>query len=304
MRRFLSWLRSSQLSQGTPNTTSLALPLAPAVKLQSGSFTIAVILHLYYLELATEIAEYLSNIRCPFDLYISTDTPEKESALRQHLWSDMVQKIDIRVVPNRGRDIAPKLITFADIYVKYDVALFIHTKRSAHQSDLAGWRKFILSQLIGTEVIVENILGLFSTFPDLGIIAPKHFEPIFSDIRWGVNWKGAKQLADRLDIEVQERVPIDFPSGSMFWVRPAALLPLVRLNLSFEDFEPELGQKDGTLAHQLERFFLFACEKAGYRWLKVAQPQLFKDRSMIVHALSREDCKRILCSVLLKSHAG
>jgi lipopolysaccharide biosynthesis protein len=207
------------------------------------------------------------------------------------------------MVPNRGRDIAPKLITFSDIFPKYDLALLIHTKRSLHHSVLADWRKVILSQLLGTKTIVNDILGLFSTFPDLGIVAPKHFEPILGNIKWGVNWDGAKLLADRLSIKVNQRVPIDFPSGSMFWVRPAALAPLLDLKLRFEDFEAEQGQQDGTLGHQLERLFYFACEKAGYRWLKVARLELFKNRSKIIKASDLKDCERVMRSNLLQSHA-
>jgi lipopolysaccharide biosynthesis protein len=279
------------------------LPLATNIGLNPGSFKIAVFLHLYYIDLATEIAEYLSNIPVPFDLFISTDTREKEIAIRKHSLSEKAQNLHIRMVPNRGRDIAPKLITFSDIFPKYDLALLIHTKRSLHHSVLADWRKVILSQLLGTKTIVNDILGLFSTFPDLGIVAPKHFEPILGNIKWGMNWDGAKLLADRLSIKVNQRVPIDFPSGSMFWVRPAALAPLLDLKLRFEDFEAEQGQQDGTLGHQLERLFYFACEKAGYRWLKVARLELFKNRSKIIKASDLKDCERVMRSNLLQSHA-
>ena len=279
------------------------MPLATSIELNPGPFKIAIFLHLYYVDLATEIAEYLSNISVPFDLFISTDTQEKEAAIRKHAIGGSGRNVEIRIVPNRGRDIAPKLITYAEILSKYELALFIHTKRSLHHSDLAEWRKVILWQLVGTKAIVNDILGLFSTFPELGIVAPKHFEPIFGNIKWGVNWEGARVLAERLGITLNQWVPIDFPSGSMFWVRPAALAPLLDLKLKIEDFEAEQGQQDGTLGHQLERLFYFACEKAGYRWLKVARPELFRDRSKIVHAVDTKDFERVLRSNLLQSHA-
>ena len=118
-----------------------------------------------------------------------------------------------------------------------------------------------------------------------------------------MNWNGAKLLADRLDIKVEQRVPIDFPSGSMFWVRPAALVPLLNLKLKIEDFEAEQGQQDGTFGHQIEPLFYFACEKAGYRWLNVARPELFENRSTIVQAADIKDCERVLRCNLLQSHA-
>ena len=55
----------------------------------------------------------------------------------------------------------------------------------------------------------------------------------------------------------------------MFWARPDALRPLLDLNLKIDDFPAEHGQLDGTLAHAIERLFLHACGKAGYRWVKV-----------------------------------
>jgi hypothetical protein len=39
----------------------------------------------------------------------------------------------------------------------------------------------------------------------------------------------------------------------MFWAQVKAFTPLFDLNLTTEDFEKELGQTHGTLAHSIER---------------------------------------------------
>jgi hypothetical protein len=72
----------------------------------------------------------------------------------------------------------------------------------------------------------------------------------------------------------------------MFWARTAALRPLLDLGLSFGDFPPETGQTDGTLGHAIERLYLYACERAGFGWLKLANPALYIDTGTIVEITS------------------
>ena len=78
----------------------------------------------------------------------------------------------------------------------------------------------------------------------------------------------------------------------MFWARSAALAPLLDLGLTFDDFPAEAGQTDGTLAHAIERLYLHSCERAGYGWLKIANPALYFDTDTIVPIRSAEDLDR------------
>jgi len=51
----------------------------------------------------------------------------------------------------------------------------------------------------------------------------------------------------------------------MFYARKEALLPVLNLNLTEADFEAEAGQKDGTMAHAVERAFAVGLIAAGFQ---------------------------------------
>jgi GT2 family glycosyltransferase len=151
-----------------------------------------------------------------------------------------------------------------------------------------------LENLLGSQEIVESILGAFAQRPDLGIVAAQHFEPVRHWINWGNNYPLAAKLLRRMGGSLSEESVLDFPSGSMFWVRSAALKPLLKLGLSYEDFAEEHAQIDGTLAHAIERSYFHVCERAGFRWLKVAHPPLFAHTPAIIPIDREGDLDRFI----------
>jgi GT2 family glycosyltransferase len=242
---------------------------------------VAVMCHMFYPDLAKEVLYYLRNIPAPADMFLSTDTEEKRSILRQVFGDWDRGDIEIRVVPNRGRDIAPKLVGFADRY-DYDLVLHLHSKVSEHARFLAPWRGFLFENLAGSPAIVSSIFDAFDRLPDLGMVASQHYESIRRWIGWNGNFEQARVLATRMGMTLSRTRALDFPSGSMFWARPAALRPLLDLNLSFDDFPEEGSQLDETPAHAIERLYFHVCERGGFSWLKVGQKALFMDTSTMV----------------------
>jgi lipopolysaccharide biosynthesis protein len=58
---------------------------------------------------------------------------------------------------------------------------------------------------------------------------------------------------------------LSFAAGSMYWFRVSALDGFDKLVLPEDAFENELGQRDGMLAHALERLTALYALAKGYR---------------------------------------
>lgn len=231
---------------------------------------IGVFAHIFYPDLADEVISYTNNIdfkNCK--IFISTDDYTKVSSIRQQFSNSSQHPFEIRVLPNRGRDIAPMLVGFADRIRKVDYGVHIHTKRSKHYGKAFDrWRTYLYESNLGSSTIVDSIIALLSDH-EIGAVFPKHFAPIDPLISWGQDFHKAAGLVNMMGHSLSEKTYLEFPSGSMFWFRSDALAPLLNLRLSLDMFDFEAGQVDGTLAHAIERIFLIVVEIAGYDWLRI-----------------------------------
>jgi O-antigen biosynthesis protein len=265
---------------------SFAVPLSYSPTPLPQPPALAVICHMFHMDFLDEIPEYLGNIPFPADLFISTDTLGKHDLI-EHRFGDWDKgRVTVRIMPNRGRDLAPKLVGFRDVHDRYEYVLHLHSKASRHDKLLAPWRGFLLENLLGSKEIVYSVFEVFFRQPQIGIVFPQHYEYIRHWLDWGSNYALAQALATRLGVALSPQQTLDFPSGSMFWARAAALRPLLELGLSFSDFPPETAQTDGTLGHAIERLYLYACERAGFGWLKLANPALYIDTRTMVEITS------------------
>ncbi|ARP88272.1 rhamnan synthesis F family protein [Bordetella genomosp. 9] len=244
---------------------------------------VCAVLHIFYPELCAELLACLRNIPVRADVFVSTTSAEKRDRILVAFEGYTNGTVEVRVFENRGRDIAPKLVGFADVYGRYDVALSLHTKKSPHGGDhLAPWREYLYRSLAGSPETVSSILHLLSQEP-VGFVFPQHFYPLRRHVHWGKNFELTRELMGRAHVAIDPQMELECPSGSMFWCRTDALRPLLDLGLRFADFPDETGQVDGTLAHAIERAFLYACEARGYRWAKVVEPEAYPLPSTIIH---------------------
>ncbi|GAB1477838.1 rhamnan synthesis F family protein [Paracoccaceae bacterium] len=259
------WQHSPSDFQRDINKVYLALrPRQQPVRMQA---PIGVFLHLYYSDLAAVFAERLRRIDAPVALYVSTDTDAKARDIARHM-----PDAELRIFPNRGRDIWPKLYGFGDVYDRHGIILHLHGKKSQHTEALNDWLQHVLDCLLGPREEINRILSLFQSIPTLGLVTPLAFRTVLSAAHWGANKDIARELAFRIgrNTPLPDNSQLQFPVGSMFWGRTEAIRPLLDLNLRPGHFPPEAGQLDGTVAHAIERMIGVTCQATGHSILPVA----------------------------------
>lgn len=238
---------------------------------------IAVQLHAFYLDQLDLLLEHLRYLPCRFDLLVSTDTPEHARQIEaQVARSGLDCGLDVRYAQNRGRDIAPLVCLFGRKLLGYDYALHIHTKKSlavkADPNYGHQWLMHNLGFLLSDADYVQGVFSLFENHPNCGVLAPKPWRKVRRGMSWTSNRPHAETLMKRLHLPptVLKTQPLMFPSGTMFWFRPAALKPLLASDLEFDDFPPEPLPNDGTLAHAIERSILYIALSQGYHSLVIS----------------------------------
>ena len=180
----------------------------------------------------------------------------------------------ITVTENSGRDIRPffELLDSGKLD-EFDIVCKLHGKKSlrAGRTTLLGdlWRRACLLDLFAADGRLLEVISKFQADPDLGIVGPARLRVPNMRFELQDAWSGNQirtlQVAQELGL-AQEDFELDFFAGTMFWVRPAALTLLRQKGLSGpEIYGQEKDQIDGALEHALERLFLNAAKRAGFR---------------------------------------
>lgn len=217
---------------------------------------IAIQAHIFYLDLLSEIATYCANMPYKFDVLISIVDASAENKVRAAFKKiSGVEKCIVRVVPNRGRDVAPFLVGFGDLLPQYDFIAHIHSKKSLYTGkEQQNWRKYLFKALLGSSERLRKIFKAFDDNKQLGLIYPQPSVNMpYIAFTWLSNKQIGQALLQRLKISPPKTTYFDFPTGTMFWARGKALKKFFKLGLTIEDFPPEQKQNDGTLAHAFER---------------------------------------------------
>lgn len=240
----------------------ILLHVPPAVEVDG---SIAIHIHLFYEDLLEEFCAYLDKMPFIYDLYVSCREGVDSAKIAKRLKClAKVQYVDVRNVPNWGRDIAPLYVAFGKEIASHDYFLHVHSKKSLYtNSERVEWRQYSLNSLLGSDNIIRRIFTLLQeektglVFPDAAESVPKE---AFS---WLKNRDiGAAFLAE-MGIPFEDGIFM-YPAGSFFWAKTDALRPIFDMNLTMDRFPEEAGQTDGTLAHVLERAIYFVAKHRGY----------------------------------------
>lgn len=220
-----------------------------------------VVVHAFYPDVFEEMAICLRQAPVPFRLTV-TCPPERASDVQAAFErSNLDCPFEIIVVPNRGRDVLAFFEALRQADIAQDaVILKIHTKATNHRIDGDDWRREIIDRLMAPHVITR-VLEAFAEDDSLGLVAPgRHIAPLCTYI--GENQPHIDALLRRGGWKPISSDDV-FAAGTMFFMRRRNLQSLIDLNLQASVYGEEAGQKDGTVAHAMERLFAMVVLREG-----------------------------------------
>lgn len=239
---------------------------------------IAAIIHIYYEDLADQIAGYCENFPEKTDFYITTTSDDKKKVIDE-AFKKRGLHFECKVRPNVGVAMSTLWITYADVTTKgdYEYICYFHDKKSPYSQFAVQGEQFATrcyQNLFGSKEEVKNIINLFERNPRMGILAVPvvyHGEYFFVASRsWAGNYQNTVDLAKKLDINVNisKAIAPVTPYGDMFWYRAAALKKAIGYGFTYDDFDIEYSP-DFTILHAIERIYGFAAQDSGYYYADI-----------------------------------
>ncbi|MBE7179598.1 MAG: hypothetical protein INR71_00020 [Terriglobus roseus] len=233
-------------------------------------FRIVVVVHAFHADAFVECCDLFRHLPDGCLFLVSTDDEQKATAFRE-AFADLAtcHSIIVKITPNRGRNFGPVLVEFRQQILCHDIILHVHTKRTDYGSiEQRGWRSALLRTLLPSKPTVSWLLDRFEHDTQLGVLTAA----VGPAVRyWAYNWLSNRSLVQSVLSRLQMNVAIsdgmlDYPIGGMFWARTTALRPLLNHSWAWEDFPEETGQKDGTIAHVIERIIIMIARQQGFHF--------------------------------------
>lgn len=232
-----------------------ALPPITAADRPERAAPYAVVLHLYYPQMWDDFRDRLKKQPLAFDLFVTlpSDKPAETQAVSARILADF-PNARLWHLANHGRDILPFWhLLQSGLLAPYAAVCKLHSKKSPHRDDGETWRGALLDGVLGDPAQTARRLAAFVADARAGLwVADGH--RLAGAQWWGANRNRAMALLAQAGFAADASPPdLVFAAGSIYWIKPAALAALAALPVTAADFEPEMGQIDGTTAHALER---------------------------------------------------
>lgn len=255
---------NAQVPKWQPQTIIETQPrLLPKAK----SLKIAICLHIFYEDYIEKFAAALKNFPIKVDLFITLGDAKHESkALETFRKLRTVGKVQIRCVPNRGRNFGPLLVEYAEELNSYDLFCHLHSKKSLYSGrEQTQWSDYLTEYLLRDPHVVSRLLNAFVEDEELGLYYPTTFWMMPSWVNHvTMNKSFMKPWQQKLDMDVCDGF-LSYPAGGMFWARPEALKGILDNKYSYEDFPLEPLPNDGSMLHALERIIGSLVEHNKYK---------------------------------------
>lgn len=252
------------------------LPKDYAVNSNPSKSKVALVMHLYFMDMLEESLHMAQSMPAGSDIYITAHTEEKVHAIQDAV-SKMLPNYNVKIlkIQNRGRDVSALMVGAAPYIKGYDYVCYFHDKKCTYVKPGTvgdGFKYGCYENALGSPAYVENIINTFDRNPRLGLLAPPapnlgNYYPVVMNTRgWASSYDCTKKLADELELNVPispDKRPIT-PIGSVFWFRMDAMRKLFDYPWTYEDFPAEPPLVDGTVMHAIERIYPYVGQAAGY----------------------------------------
>ena len=134
---------------------------------------IALCMHLYFMDMLPQSCAFAANMPPETDVFISTNTPEKKQQIEEAFRTLPLHAVTVKVVENRGRDVAAFLCDLAPQIREYDYACFMHDKKAIQTkpgSVGASFGYVCNENICKNADYVLNVLTEFEKDPYLGLL--------------------------------------------------------------------------------------------------------------------------------------
>jgi len=179
------------------------------------------------------------------------------------------KKIQVEIVPNRGRNFGPMLTLFSKEILNHEILVHIHSKAANGMAFRFFWSRILWRDLyLSKKKIKKNYLYFSDT--NVGVLSTVSLAwtpPVFS---WGGSFDKAQTLFPEITNLYTDSSEFLYPIGGMFWARVEAIRPILENLHGYGIFPKEseniVAIRNGkTSEHAIERFIGLVPEFLGFR---------------------------------------